>query len=46
MSITEWNECGEKWQITQENILEELNQRKKKKKLNKKKKKSKKDKNT
>ena len=45
MPMSEWNECGEKWQIQQENILDELKESNKPKKLNKKKKKCKKDKN-
>ena len=32
MSMTEWNECGVKWQVEQEDILQEMKKSKKKSK--------------
>lgn len=36
--MTEWNECGVKWQVEQEDILQEMKKPKKKNKKNKSKK--------
>lgn len=36
MSMTEWNECGVKWQVEQEDILQEMKKSKNKKNKSKK----------